>query len=177
MDTSRNLLLQERFYTTVGAVHTHFKNLSPKELAQLESFTPLQCTYAFRRAAKWLQKKQPEVLLRRVVFNSIIRSCEWSANGDNGKTPSVRPELPALPPKPKAVNTTTLRTQFQSDCTNDASWTLTEQDVLQLLETYPEKTLHIVFRNLGRFDNDQQQECFDKLQELLDQNAWETAMQ
>ena len=176
MDNSRNLLLQERFYATVGAVHPHFKNLSTNELSQLENFTPLQCTYAFRRCAKWLLKKQPEVLLRRVAFKSIIRSCEWTAAGDKGK-PSVRAELPPKPAPIKAMSADELRSEFQSQCTNLGDWTLTEQDVLELLKSYPAKALSEVFKTLGRFDDSEQQQCFDRLQALLDQNAWQTAMQ
>ena len=69
-----------------------------------------------------------------------------------------------------------LRELFQDTCTY-ADWCLSETDMEQLLQSYDESTLRETFKVLGRFSEDQQAVCFDDLQRLLDQAAWDSAKQ
>jgi hypothetical protein len=94
----------------------------------------------------------------------------------------ARDKAHAVPPTQKRVHQAkeeaveSLRELFQNSCTY-GDWCLTETDVEQLLQSSNESTLRDTFKVLGRFSEDQQGVCFDDLQRLLDQAAWNSAKQ
>jgi len=100
--------------------------------------------------------------------------------GKNMKYKTKAQAAPVAQPTPKpaprpVVDVDALRMAFQEDCTYSGDWTISAEDVTELLKHSSAKNLYGIFKAVGRFDCDyaSQERCFVAIQEALDGLAWE----
>ena len=117
-----------------------------------------------------------QIIAERRLVESHERGKNLNFKGDAQVTP--KPTVQPKPAQKPVVDVDALRMTFQKDCTTDASWTLSTEDVSALLQQADTKTLYGAFKELGRFDSDyaSQERCFAKLREVIDELTWQKEM-
>jgi hypothetical protein len=170
-----------RFHSTPSSIF-----LTEEEMLNLMAFYPTNIILsALTNTAKVVQHNPTlerrrvlsavQSIAERILNDAHSRGKNLNFKGDAQVTPKPTARFSA--PKP-TVDIDGLRQSFQDNCTTDASWTLSAEDVSALLQQAEAKTLYAAFKELGRYDNDHasQEKCFAKLNEVLDELAWQKEM-
>jgi hypothetical protein len=138
--------------------------LTSFEVQNLQKCSANAIMRAFRSTAKWITKKAAEgiTINKYAIMISISNSCEYNVARVTTAKPKPIPVVQAGPIA-KEIEILELRELFQDSCT-DGLWTVTAEDVSELLRQHDAETLRNVFSKLGRVFSEQEQDaCLDLL--------------
>jgi len=139
--------------------------LSEKESQQFTGYQPHTVRSAMASTNRWLARKAtmvpPIVIGRNGIVRSVLNTCLFRSGTAK---PKVLNNF-----KPLAKRAEELRSHFQNECTNSGDWTITTPEAEEIIKRYGEDKAKAAMASLGRFGEDEQQECLDKLE-------WELSM-
>jgi len=135
--------------------------LTDREAERFLSVKPFQLMSACRSTAKWIAKRAAGTPPIVVSHSSALKSVQQTLDY------RLKTTKPQVTVKPLVDRVEELREFFQATCSSDNAWTITSQEAEGMLKRYGEGKAKKAFAELGRFGEEEQQICLDRLEWLL----------